>query len=275
MREFENFEALDLTFVVMAYNEEGSLGDTVEACLDWMRSSRKVVQVLIMEDGSEDRTPEIADDLARTYENVEVYHQPVNKGQFNNLRTCWGLVETKYYAAIPGDNQFDLSNFDLFCEFIGRYDVVFGFPNNEEVRGRSRVLMSYMWRLYLLTLYGFPITYLGGLVIVPVDLVRRLDIQSGHFLGWYETALQICISGATYLQIPFEMRDRSTGESKSVNPVRNLADLARMARIWRRIKGPGFLKAGRQYSVLRKTYQDFKKAATESSVDSSPAELLH
>ena len=184
-------EPLDLTFVVLAYNEQDCLRDSVEDCMGWMRRAGRIAQVLIMNDGSTDGTREIAEDLAASYPNVRAHHMSKNVGQGHLLRNAWPLIETTYYAAIPGDYQFDMRSFDLFVPQIGRYDVILGFPNNEEVRGRFRVLLSYAWRIYLLALYGTATVYLGGLVVLPVDLARRVEVESSGFVGWYE--FMVCI----------------------------------------------------------------------------------
>jgi dolichol-phosphate mannosyltransferase len=259
-------EALDITFVILAYNEEGGLRETVEDCLAWMRHARRDVPVLIMNDGSTDGTRAIADALAAEHANVRVHHEPKNKGQFFVLQKSWSLVETTYYAAIPGDNQFDMRSFDLFVPLIGRYDIILGFPNNEEVRGRFRALLSYLWRIYLLGLYGIAMVYLGGLVVLPVDLVRRVGTESSGFLGWYETMVRLILSGATVIQIPFVMRDRRDGQSTAFSPVKNLRDVVRMGFLWRQIKGPGMLPAGPQWERVHKVYLDYRAANKMSPV---------
>jgi glycosyltransferase involved in cell wall biosynthesis len=266
-------EALDLTFVVLAYNEEGGLRLTVEDCIAWMRRANRLASILIMNDGSTDDTKFISDQLAREHANVRAHHMPKNVGQFDALRAAWDIVDTKYYAAIPGDNQFDMSSFDMFVPHMGRYDVILGFPNNEEVRGRLRAFLSYLWRIYLLGLYGISVVYLAGLVVVPVDLVRRVETRSAGFLGWYETMVRICISGATVIQVPFVMRERHGGESKALSPAKNLKDLAEMGLIWTRIKGPGVFPAGKEWARQRELYRTYR-AANPLSIDSS-ANRLH
>jgi len=266
-------EPLDLTFIVLAYNEEGGLRATVEDCIAWMRASRRVASILIMNDGSTDGTRSIADDLAREYANVRAYHMPKNEGQFAVLRTAWRIVDTAYCAGIPGDNQFDMRSFDMFVPHIGSYDVVLGFPNNEEVRERSRALLSYLWRIYLLGLYGISMVYLAGLVVVPVDLVLRIETRSGGFLGWYETMVRICLSGATVIQLPFVMREREGGVSKAFNPLRNLKDLGGMALVWTKIKGPGVLPAGKEWAHLREVYLEYRAANPPSK--GSPAARIY
>ncbi len=259
-------QPLDLTFVVLAYNEEAALRQTIEDCLSWMRKSGRVAQVLVMNDGSTDRSGAIADELATEYANVRVKHIERNAGQFNAIRTCWELVETTYYAIIPGDHQFVMASFDLFVPHIGRYDVIFGFPNNEEVRGKLRGVLSHLWRIYLLAFFGVSVVYLGGLVVLPVRLVKAMKIEHGGYLGLYELMVRICMSGANWIQIPFEMREREGGASGALRPWRNLTDLARMTRLWVRLKGPGLLPGGEEFEASRKAYAAYRAELQRRSV---------
>jgi hypothetical protein len=253
----ETGSALDLTFIVIAYNEERSVGSTVEEIRSMLRSIGRSAPILIMDDGSTDRTGEIADEIAARSAEVEVVHQLRNVGQFQNIMDGVDRVRTRYFSVIPGDNQFVMQSFEMFVQFIGQYDLVFGFPNNEYVRGRKRTLLSHAWRLYLLALFGSSITYLAGMVIAPAELVRLMRSRTGRFLGWYETAIRLALSGASYIQIPFTMREREHGETKALAPIRNCLDVLRMLRTWRRIKGPGVLRAGPEYAGLLQAYREY------------------
>jgi glycosyltransferase involved in cell wall biosynthesis len=264
----ETDSVLDLTFIVIAYNEERGIGSTVEEIRTMLRNIGRNAPILIMDDGSTDRTGEIADELAARYTDVDVFHQPHNAGQFRNIMDGVERVQTRYFSIIPGDNQFVMQSFEMFVQFIDQYDLVFGFPNNEYIRGRQRTFLSHAWRLYLLALFGTSITYLAGMVIAPAGLVRRMGSRTGRFLGWYETALRLALSGASYIQIPFIMREREYGETKALDPIRNCLDLFRMLRIWRRIKGPGVFRAGPDYAGLLQAYREYK-ADRDGEVDPS------
>jgi glycosyltransferase involved in cell wall biosynthesis len=250
---------LDLTFVVLAYNEEQLIEATVLEIISMLEAVDRRATILIMDDGSTDRTPAIADRLVAEHRDVRCYHHPENVGQSANIRKGIELVETTWYASLPGDNQFIMSSFERFIPFLGQYDIIFGFPNNEYERGRARVTASHLWRLYLLALFGISVTYLAGLVVAPRDLVLAMEPDNDGFLGWYETAVRLVLCGATYIQIPFEIRDREAGTSKAVAPLRNLRDLQRMAGVWRRIKGVGVLPEGSEYRHIREIYTRFQR----------------
>lgn len=253
-------DALDLTFLIIAYNEEDGLAATVDEVLQFLALHGRRAPILILNDGSTDGTAAVADGLVESHADVEVFHHPNNVGQFKNIQKGLALARTQWFTILPGDNQCDPSGFGLFLPFLGEYDVIFGFPNNESVRGPRRVFASHLWRLYLLALFGIHITYLAGLVIAPVDLVRRIPTRSSGFLGWYETMVRLVLSGARFIQIPFEMRDRAGGDSKAVNPLRNVGDVVAMLGVWRRIKGPGRLSPGTEWGEIRRPYEEYLAA---------------
>ncbi len=248
---------LDLTLIVIAYNEEDGLRRTVEECVAWLDGSGRGAPILIMDDGSTDRTAAIADELAAADPRVSVFHHPRNVGQFRNIRRGLELARTRWFTIIPGDGQVEVASLDMFLPHVGNYDVIFGFPNNEAVRGRRRVMLSHLWRLYLLALFGISVTYLAGLIIAPVDLVRRVETRSQGFLGWYETMVRLVMSGIDFIQIPFVIRPRTGGRTKAIRPWRNLTDLVRMLFVWVRVKGPGILPPGWEFSRQRALYRAY------------------
>lgn len=254
---------LNLTFITIAYNEEGAIRKTVEEVLSFLKKHNFSAPILILNDGSTDRTKEIADKLCEEYENVSAFHHPKNVGQFKNIRKGIELVQTTYFTIVPGDAQIDISAFEMYLPMLGKYDIIFGFPNNEfEARGRKRTVLSHTWRLFILGLYGISVTYLAGVVIAPTELSRRMPVFSDGFLGWYELAVRMVLSGATYIQLPFTIRERQSGVGRAYNPVRNILDLLRMLKVWWRIKGPGFFREGPDYNLIRQIYTDYTKKIT-------------
>lgn len=262
----EETRKLDLTFIVLAYNEEGALEATVEEIIRFYRRMNISAPVLIMDDGSKDRTPQIADELANKYDEVRVFHHPRNVGIFHNFRKAFEITETTYYTAIPGDNQFDIDSFENFLPWIGKYDVIFGFPNNELARGRLRVILSYLWRINLLILFNIAVTYLAGFVVAPTQVMRKMRVITDGFVGNYESLVRLVLSGVTFIQIPFILRDRTTGETKAVKPMRMIWDTVRMFYVWWKIKPPGFFPPGKEYSSIRQVYQDYLQSRNNSTI---------
>ena len=69
-----------LSIIIPAYNEEWRLPDTLKKITAWMQTITFAVEVLVVENGSQDRTTEIAESFARQFDNIIVLHSSKGKG---------------------------------------------------------------------------------------------------------------------------------------------------------------------------------------------------
>ena len=97
-----------LTFFFPAFNEEENVAETVRRALDEIGPLVDgSIEVLIVDDGSTDRTPELADALAAGDPRVRVHHQE-NRGYGGALRAGFEHARGRVIGFSDGDLQFDL-----------------------------------------------------------------------------------------------------------------------------------------------------------------------
>ncbi len=97
----------EITIVVPAYNAERVL----PRCLESLLAQTKLPQIIIANDGSVDRTAEIADAAAAQFPAVHVIH--MSHGGVNVTRKkAAQAVETPYFAFLDADDRLD----SLFVE---------------------------------------------------------------------------------------------------------------------------------------------------------------
>ena len=89
-----------LTITVPCYNSEAY----VEKCIESLLPGGNRVEILLVDDGSSDRTGEIADDYARQYpEIVKAIHQP-NKGHGGAVNTGLLYATGIYFKVVDSDD---------------------------------------------------------------------------------------------------------------------------------------------------------------------------
>ena len=99
-----------LTFVVPAYNMETYLERCVESLLSATDNSD--IEVLIVDDGSSDGTPELADMYERRWPgNVRAIHQ-VNKGHGGAVNTGIANATGMYVKVVDADDWVDMPSID-------------------------------------------------------------------------------------------------------------------------------------------------------------------
>ena len=120
-----------LTFFFPAYNEEENVAETVSRALDEIGPLVDgSIEVLVVDDGSTDRTPELADALAAGDPRVRVHHQE-NRGYGGALRAGFENSRGELIGFSDGDLQFDLSEMSRLLERLDDprkpVDVVIGY----------------------------------------------------------------------------------------------------------------------------------------------------
>jgi len=113
-----------LSVVVPAYNEEATLAEIVGRVL----ASPWTAEVVIVDDGSTDRTVEVAAKLVEDDERVRLVRQPRNRGKGAALRRGFAEARFEYVIVQDADLEYDPAEYPDLLEPLldGRADVVYG-----------------------------------------------------------------------------------------------------------------------------------------------------
>lgn len=99
-----------------------------------MRRAREILprfagsfEIVLVDDGSRDRTGEIADRLAAADSRIRVIHHPVNRGYGAALRSGFAACRHERIFYTDGDNQFDLAEIALLLPLSLDHEIVTGY----------------------------------------------------------------------------------------------------------------------------------------------------
>lgn len=135
-----------------AYNEEGNIGNTAEKAIAVLKTLDLKWEVVIIDDGSKDKTGQIADELAEKYSQVRVVHQP-NGGYGAALRAGFANSTLEWVTYTDGDGQFDFAEISNMLAAAENADVVWGYriKRNDPF---YRLLFAKGWTISLWLLLG-------------------------------------------------------------------------------------------------------------------------
>ena len=158
-----------LTFFFPAFNEEENVAETVRRALAEVGPLVDgSIEVLVVDDGSTDRTPELADELAAADGRVRVHHQH-NRGYGGALRAGFENARGDLIGFSDGDLQFDLREMQrLLTRLDDRrrpVDVVIGY----RLKRRDPP-----HRIFIAKTYNAIVSVLFGLRVRDIDCAMKL-----------------------------------------------------------------------------------------------------
>jgi len=119
----------NLTIVIPAYNEEGSLVDFLPQLISFIQERK--FKAIIVNDGSKDKT---ADILKSYSEHIEIVNHKVNRGYGGAIKSGILMTKTKYVITIDADGQHEFSDIDnLYSKAIEKdADMMIGSRKNQK-----------------------------------------------------------------------------------------------------------------------------------------------
>jgi dolichol-phosphate mannosyltransferase len=156
-----------LTVIMPAYNEEGAIEAAVREVRDHVLDVVPGAGLVVVDDGSRDRTGEILDRLVAEDPRVSVIHQP-NGGHGRALRTGLDAARGQYIFLVDSDRQIPIEAFPPLWELAQCRDGAFGV---RAVRHDPRL------RLMLTAVIRSALRFLLGVHLrdanVPFKILRR------------------------------------------------------------------------------------------------------
>ncbi len=117
-----------ISAVLPAYNEEDNIARAVHDMVAVLETLPiEEYEVIVVNDGSTDRTPAICDELARQSQHVQIIHHPTNRGYADALKSGFAAASQSLIFYTDADNQYDVRELKNFLPAIEDYDIVVGF----------------------------------------------------------------------------------------------------------------------------------------------------
>ncbi|MBI5554766.1 MAG: glycosyltransferase family 2 protein [Elusimicrobia bacterium] len=109
------------------YNEEANIKTLVSKAIAVLTQLADIFEVIIVNDGSADKTREIVSALARADQRVRVVTHESNRGYGAALRSGFAAARYRVVCFTDADGQFDLQEIENFLPLIETYDAVLGY----------------------------------------------------------------------------------------------------------------------------------------------------
>lgn len=224
-----------LSILIPAYNEEESLGFVLK---DTLRDLPKIVrdyEIIVVDDGSTDRTLQTANLFAKKNKHVRVIHQS-NSGFNKAMITGIRAAKKRYVAYMQADGQ-DLIRDMVNCiKIMQNYDLVLGIRGKRIDYNFYRLVLSYGALILYWVLFGITYEDVHWVYVWRTREVQKLhlDPKGGIFL-LVETLVKFKRKGLTIGEAPAPYRPRYGGEAKNINLKVVTRTFISMLKLWWKI----------------------------------------
>ena len=190
-----------ITVVVPALNEEDGLTGAVESIREVVGRHFTRYEILVFDDGSNDDTGRIADELAARYPEVQAFHHPEPIGLGGVIRRGWEVGRMQWVIWVDGQGVTRPDALDAILAARGRADLVVPYASNQHERSLGRRAIARAFRGLMNVAFRLDLEQYTHLVLCELQTVRRVRVRSRSHALQAEALIKMIKSGSSYVQV--------------------------------------------------------------------------
>jgi glycosyltransferase involved in cell wall biosynthesis len=200
------------------YNDEATVRGVTEKSIKILSEIAREYEIVIVNDGSPDRSGEIADELAAEYPCVSAIHHKTNLGYGKALQSGFERAcKYEWICFTDGDDEYDVGELRHISKILRHYDVVITF----------RYCKAYStWRMFVSAVYNVLLRFIFnsayrdiscGMKLVRREVVDNVEIASSSPFVGAEIVLQCMLKGYAIGEVGISTYPRQFGLSTSTS----------------------------------------------------------
>jgi glycosyltransferase involved in cell wall biosynthesis len=228
---------LSISVVLPAYNEEENVGQAVRSVLEVMEPITPDYEVIVVDDGSRDRTSEVVEELAKSYPKVRLVRHEVNQGYGGALNSGFQAATRDLIFFTSSDNQYDVAEVKKLLPYIETADLVIGYRGDRQDPFIRR-FFAWGWNTLVNLLFGYVSRDIDcAFKLFKREVTHQVPITSKGAMIDTELLAGAKRKGFSIVEVPVSHFPRLAGEQTGANIrviLRAFKDLFRFRlQLWR------------------------------------------
>lgn len=225
-----------LAIVVPAYNEEPSLETSVLAIAAAAERCIKDFEIIIVDDGSRDRTGEIADALAGKHPRIRAVHHGKNRMIGGSLLSGLQAARSSHLMLIPVDNPLTEERMRAYLDASERADIAVGYrPERQGYRAWMKA-GSRLYHAFCVLLFGVPLKDFMWISLYDREKILALHPRFEGIAIFPEILAKAARRGLRLAEVECPMTARRTGRA-TVSRISRVSHLfLETLRLWTHVR---------------------------------------
>lgn len=237
----------ELSVFFPTYNEEENIEKTVAEAKKVLLAVAKTWEIIIVEDGSRDKTPEVADRIARldkqslragAQKRIRVIHHKPNRGYGGALKTGYGAAKYEWVAFTDSDGQFRFSEIEKFIKLTNKADLILGYRISRK-DPMIRKIYTLVWsRMLPMILFGLNVRdYSCGFWMIKKQVYNKIKpIESEEKVTKIEMLVKAKRRGFKFAQVGVNHYPREYGKQTGADLKVVKKSLVDLFELWKRLR---------------------------------------
>ena len=208
-----------VSVVLPAHNEEAVIEQTVRRCLETLALVTADYEVILVDDGSIDRTGAIADAIAYTDPHLKVVHNRPNRGYGGALKAGFDAARKDYTFFMDSDGQFDIMEITGLLRQVDRgFRAALGYrsPRRDPV---MRLANAWGWKLLISGLFGLRVRDIDcAFKLYDSAVLRSMQVVAEGATINAEMLIKLTRMGIPFAQVRVTHYPRLHGEASGASP---------------------------------------------------------
>lgn len=234
MSEMTDKPSIAIFFPV--YRDEGTVEAVAMKSLKVLSEIASKYKVIIVDDGSPDRSGAIADELAAKHPEIISVRHDKNLGYGVALKTGFKYsLDYEWICFTDGDNQYDVNELYHLSKLFHHYDLIVTFRYSK-IYGTFRTFISYVYNLLIRFLFRSHLRdHNCGLKVIRSRVIKDMELISNSAFIGAEIIINSMVKGYPIGEAGIKTYPRTFGES-SVMSVRHISSSIRdLFRVYKKI----------------------------------------
>ena len=224
-----------LSLVVPVLNEQEIIEETIGVYNSNLKNVAKIYEIIVVDDGSNDSTPEILKSLRNKNKVIKIITHEKNMGVGKALFDGFKAARYEWVMHNSADQPFDINNLKKIANLFQNSDVIVAVREDRSANTLFRKLTSLTSLMTVKIFFGTDIRDFHFIQIYKTSILKNIKIGSKDTFMPAELLITLHKKGYIISQFPARFQKRTTGYSKYDNPVRYFIYLKELLKFWWKI----------------------------------------
>lgn len=248
---------MSVSLLCWAYNEEDSIGEYLERAARLMDATVDDYEIILIEDGSTDRTYKIAAEFQKKNQRLKIFRNErnLNVGISSQRAIMKASKEFLFWQTI--DWSYDISDLRMHLEHLKEYDIVQGVRRKPvDVRIRffkpfalmlklfgikhltrrsdtvSKAIISVINYMLIRLLFRVPLSDFQNITFYPANWIQSVKYESKSSFANPEGLIKSYWNGKTIKEVPINFISRNRGKAKGTRPMAIINSVKDILLLW-------------------------------------------